>query len=60
MRSALPAPALVETDNDGDLLGNDSPDDDDDNDNVPDGNDNSPLQGNAGQENTEGQARGDA
>jgi Thrombospondin type 3 repeat len=52
--------ALVETDNDGDLLGDDSQDADDDNDTVPDGTDNCPLQGNAGQENTDGQAGGDA
>ena len=52
--------ALVETDNDGDLLGDDSQDSDDDNDNVPDGLDNCPLQGNAGQDNTDGQAGGDA
>jgi hypothetical protein len=52
--------ARVETDNDGDLLGDDSQDTDDDNDNVSDFTDNCPLQANAGQENTDAQAGGDA
>ena len=58
--AAVNISTLVETDNDGDLLGDDSQDSDDDNDNVPDGTDNCPLQENAGQEDTDAQAGGDA
>ena len=59
-RARLTVGATVETDLDGDGLGDDTQDGDDDGDGAADGADNCPLAANPGQENADGDGQGDA